>query len=91
MCSRLPPETAVQNRPNTVASTGTHLMTGHALTESIGTGIASFRLSVIASYQYPRDRCNQDQFHFVHLSDRSVLLRPVNMVTPISLPGSGTH
>jgi hypothetical protein len=41
MCSCRPADTAVQRRPNTVSSTRTNLVTSHARTESIGTGIAA--------------------------------------------------
>jgi hypothetical protein len=53
MCSRRPTDAAVQHWPNTIASTRTHLVTSHALAESIGTGIASLFLGIarIANYQ----------------------------------------
>jgi len=76
----MPPDTAVQNRSDTVSSTGTHLVTRHTAAENISTGIASLILSMalIASCEQPRDHRNQDQFHLLPPSGRSGQpLRPV--------------
>ena len=84
MRSRRPADTAVQNRPNTVSSTRPYLVTSHALTESIGTGMASFLLGVAltGNHQHAGDDSNQAPFHVVYPFDRSRSpLRPVNMVS----------
>ena len=53
MCSRMPSDTAVQNWPDAVSSTETHLVTSSAPAENIRAGIISLILGValISAYQ----------------------------------------